>query len=58
MDKKYSSLKELLFEDERAKDYFASLPQYVREQANERADSINSIQSLKDYVDNITRMDD
>ncbi len=58
MKSKYDGLNELVNNDETAKKYFANLPEYIREQLNERRDSINSMESLKNYVDNITRMDD
>lgn len=54
----YSGLNDLVNNDETAKKYFANLPEYIRDQLNERRDSINSMESLKNYVDNITRMDD
>ncbi len=55
MDKKYANLKALLTDDRQAYDFFATLPQYVREQIASRSDGVNSFDSLKSYADNLTR---
>lgn len=58
MHKKYSDLQSLMNEDKNAKKYFNSLPDYVREQIQTRSDSVNSLQSLQDYAENLLRGDD
>ena len=50
--KTYPDLFELLRKDERARAYFASLPEYVRTSINDRPDGINSLESLHAYVEN------
>ena len=54
---KYTSLDQLLAKDAKARAFFRKLPEYVKEQIRTRADSINSYESLSDYVDNLTRGD-
>ncbi|MDF2567997.1 MAG: hypothetical protein K0R90_1453 [Oscillospiraceae bacterium] len=56
--KKYSGLNQLIQQDPKANDYFNKLPDYVKEQISTRADNVNSIQSLKDYAENLLRGDD
>ena len=56
--KKYSNLEELIANDENAKKFFSSLPSYVKEQIAERSDSVNSLDSLKTYSDNLLQGDD
>ncbi|MBC8532352.1 hypothetical protein [Gehongia tenuis] len=56
--KKYSGLYSLMEEDFNAKQYFEALPDYVRTSICERADNVNSFQSLKDYAENLLRGDD
>ena len=58
MHKKYANLKTLLQDDHAAYDYFASLPQYVREHVAERSDEVNSMDSLVSHVENATKGDD
>ncbi len=49
----------LLFEgDPEARRYFEDLPDYVRDQIKSRADNVNSIDSLRDYAENLLRGDD
>ena len=57
MDKKYDSLSALIEHDPDARAFYERLPGYVREQMAAREDSINSFESLSDYVDNLTRGD-
>ena len=54
---KYKDLFALLKADGTAKRYYDTLPDYVRDQMSTRAESINSIESLKDYAQNLTRGD-
>jgi len=56
--KKYPNLKALLEDDRSAYDYFATLPQYVREHIAERSDEVNSMDSLHSHVENATKGDD
>ncbi len=55
--KKYPDLFELLRNEQEARDLFASLPMYVRTAINDRPGAINSIDSLRSYVANITSGD-
>lgn len=55
MSKKYSSLDQLLAQNAEALAYFNGLPEYIRKQVRTRSQSINSYESLSDYVDNLTR---
>lgn len=57
MKKKYSGLTELINCEEAANKYYQSLPDYVKEQIDTRADSVNSFASLQDYAENLTRGD-
>lgn len=54
---KYAGLAELLKHDEEALSFFKTLPMYVRDQIAPRGEHVNSLDSLRDYVDNITRGD-
>ena len=54
----YDNLDVLLKTDPTAKQYFDTLPGYVREQIFTRSWAINSLASLKDYAENLTRGDD
>lgn len=54
----YEDLYSLIRQDSEANRYFCSLPNYVRESMNQRAQSINSIESLRDYAENLTRDDE
>lgn len=58
MPKKYENLKALLAGERAAYDYFATLPQYVREHVAERGHEVNSMDSLISHVDNATKGDD
>ncbi len=55
---KYSDLNALVEKDARAKQYFNSLPDYVQSQISTRAEGVNSMASLQDYAENLTRGDD
>lgn len=55
--KSYPDLFALLRSDPEAKHYYDTLPDYVREQIDTRADGVNSFASLKDYAQNLTRGD-
>lgn len=58
MPKKYGNLKQLIKQDKDAKQYYSELPDYVKSQMNQRADSVNSFESLRDYAENLLRGDD
>ncbi len=55
--KKYRDLNALLAADKEAKKIFSKIPQYAKDQIMARAESVNSIESLSDYIDNILRGD-
>ena len=55
--RKYPSLNEVLENECDAKNYFDSLPDYVREQISTRAYVVNSFESLRDYAENLLRGD-
>ena len=55
---KYPHLDTMLRANNEAKSYFQSLPDYVREQISSRPSGVNSLESLKDYAENLTRGDD
>ncbi len=57
MGKKYSGLQALIQDDSGARAFYNRLPDYVKDQMSAREDSINSFESLRDYVDNLTRGD-
>lgn len=54
----YDNLYNLIRENPEASRYFHSLPEYVRESVSKRAQNINSIESLRDYAENLTRDDE
>ena len=54
---KYHDLHELIQNDPQAQQYYQQLPDYVRDMMAQRADSVNSFASLRDYADNLTRGD-
>lgn len=58
MSKKYSGLQELCKHDKNADRYFSELPDYVKSQISQRENNINSMDSLKDYAENLLRGDD
>ncbi|MPN51035.1 hypothetical protein SDC9_198676 [bioreactor metagenome] len=55
--KKYRDLYNLIEHDSEAKKYFYSMPDFVREGISERSGNVNSIQSLRDYAENLLRGD-
>jgi len=55
---KYTDLTALLDSNIEAKNYFNSLPSYVKDQISDRAENINSFESLRDYSENLLRGDD
>jgi hypothetical protein len=55
---KYSDLHALLAGEPEAQAYFHSLPSYVQEQMETRSQGVNSLESLKDYAENLLRGDD
>ncbi len=57
MLKKYNDLYNLIQDDKNAYNYFNNLPEYVKSTMTDRADSINSFESLRHYAENITQGD-
>lgn len=55
---KYPNMYALFQKETKAKRYFDSLPDYVRDQISTRAQNVNSFDSLKDYAENLLRGDD
>jgi hypothetical protein len=55
---KYRDLFELFQYDQKAKQYYDELPDYVREQIAARAAWVNSPESLQGYAENLLRGDD
>mgnify|MGYP006917873557 CR=1 FL=1 len=55
---KYDSLFTLVDQNAEARQYFDKLPDYVRDQISQRAQSVNSLDSLQDYAENLLRGDD
>ncbi len=55
--KTYPDLWALLRDDAGARDFFASLPLYVRTAINDRPSGINSLASLRSYAENMTKGD-
>lgn len=56
--RKYNNLDTLISNDLTAKNYFNALPDYVKSQISTRSHNINSLDSLKDYAENLLRGDD
>ena len=54
---KYPGLNEVLENESEAREYYNTLPDYVREQIQSRAGGVNSFESLKDYAENLLRGD-
>jgi len=48
----------LLQNDPVAQEYFDGLQDYVQDQISTRAQNVNSLESLMDYSENLTRGDD
>jgi len=57
MNKTYGGLSALLSAEPQAQQYFDSLPGYVKEMMQDRAQNINSFESLRDYGENLLRGD-
>lgn len=57
MQNKYANLSSLLEDSGEARQYFDTLPEYVQECIQERAEGINSFESLCSAVDKFTRGD-
>lgn len=57
MKKTYPNLKALLASESQAYDFFATLPQYVREHIADQSDGVNSFESLKSFADTFTQGD-
>lgn len=55
---KYPDMYALISHMPEAKQYFDALPDYVRDQISSRAQNVNSLESLKDYAENLLRGDD
>lgn len=54
----YEDLYGLIRQDQEADRYFHSLPEYIRESVCLRAQSIRSLENLRDYAENLTRDDE
>jgi len=54
---KYTDLTALLDSNIDAKNYFDSLPDYVKAQISDRPENINSFEILRDYSENLLRGD-
>ena len=54
---KFNNLTDLLNSSTHVKNYFDSLPGYVRDQIKTREGNINSFSSLRDYAENLLRGD-
>lgn len=55
---KYPDMYALLNSNRQAKQYFESLPDYVREHISTRSGSVQTFESLRDYAENLLRGDD
>lgn len=55
---KYPDLNTLFQKNGEARKFYTSLTDYVREQIDTRPGGINSLKSLQNYADNLTRSDD
>lgn len=53
MDKKYYDLNTMLSQDTNANAFYATLPSYVQEMISERGDNIHTVDSLRQYADNL-----
>lgn len=54
---KYKDLDELLDENDECRQFFSSLPDYVRETIQERGDNVCTESALHRYADNLLRGD-
>lgn len=57
MSQNYADLNDLIRDDYEAKEFFYSLPDYVKDHIRQRADQVNSLASLQDYAENLLRGD-
>ena len=57
MEQKYNDLNALISQDVQAGRYFNALPDYVRDSIRQRSSNVNSLESLKDYAENLLRGD-
>lgn len=57
MQQKYPNVNQLIEDDVRAKAYYDKLPNYVQESIQERAQGVNSFESLCHYAENLTQGD-
>lgn len=53
----YPDLSTLLQQNDQAKQFFDTLPDYVQSQIRTRPEGVNSLESLQDYAENLTRGD-
>lgn len=53
MSNKYYDLFDLIEQDEEASDVYSSLPDYIQDMIDDRADNIRSVSDLKSYADNL-----
>lgn len=53
MASSYYDLFDLLEQDIEAEEFYAELPEYIREMIEDRADSIRSTEDLQSYADNL-----
>ncbi len=58
MQKKYPDLFRLMEDDSEAKQYFDKLPDYLQDAISQRANGVNSYESLCHYAEKLTRQDD
>lgn len=58
MQQKYGDLFNLIEHDQEANRYYSSLPGYVKQAMQLRAQNVNSIDSLRDYAENLLRDDE
>lgn len=54
---KYKDVFELLKNDPKADAEFKNLPSYVQNSIKERAKGVNSLESMRNYADKLTRGD-
>ena len=57
MAKKYQNLDVLLAAEAKARAYYEGLPDYARDHISTRSQSVNSLDSLQDYAENLLRGD-
>ena len=58
MQKKYNNLSDMLENCQEAKNFYNSLPDYVKSTIKERGDNVLSLDSLHTYADNLLSGDD